>query len=165
MEATGSNEVGVCIHRLSRIAHAADVDQGIIGVTRGGRGGSVADASSRSRSHCPRQFGTPDPIDQRDVDLDKIEAGKLELRAQPLTPAELVRTAVDEIRPLADLFHVQVEQHVEAHRSFEGDRDRVLQVLVNLLSNAVKFSPTDSVVTVSAVAATGAELVNEKGAA
>jgi PAS domain S-box-containing protein len=97
------------------------------------------------------------------LDLDKIEAGKLELRAQPLTPAELVRTAVDEIRPLADLFHVQVEQHVEAHRSFEGDRDRVLQVLVNLLSNAVKFSPSDSVITVSAVAATEAELVNEKG--
>jgi PAS domain S-box-containing protein len=84
------------------------------------------------------------------LDLDKIEAGKLELRAQPLIPAELVQTAIDEIRPLSDLFRVQVEQAVEAHRTFEGDRDRVLQVLLNLLSNAVKFSPAGSVITVTA---------------
>jgi signal transduction histidine kinase len=96
------------------------------------------------------------------LDLDKIEAGKLELHPQPLTPAELVQTAVDEIRPLADLFRVQVDQRVEAHRTFEGDRDRVLQVLLNLLSNAVKFSPAGSVITISALPATG-EFDSEAG--
>ena len=84
------------------------------------------------------------------LDLDKMEAGKLELHPRALTPAELVRTAVEEIRPLCDLFHVQVESTIEAHRTFEGDRDRVLQVLVNLLSNAVKFSPEASIIRIKA---------------
>ena len=83
------------------------------------------------------------------LDLDKIEAGKLELRTQELAAADLVRTAVDEIRPMADLFRVQVAHQVERDRVFEGDRDRVLQVLVNLLSNAVKFSPAGSIVKLS----------------
>jgi signal transduction histidine kinase/DNA-binding response OmpR family regulator len=31
---------------------------------------------------------------------------------------------------------------------FDGDSDRILQVLINLLSNAIKFSPVDSTVTI-----------------
>jgi signal transduction histidine kinase/DNA-binding response OmpR family regulator len=31
---------------------------------------------------------------------------------------------------------------------FDGDSDRILQVLINLLSNAIKFSPADSTVTI-----------------
>ncbi|GEM_PF-2412969 len=85
------------------------------------------------------------------LDLDKIEAGKLELRTAALIPAELVRTAVDGIRGLADEYDVRIEEQVEAHRTFEGDRDRVLQVLTNLLSNAVKFCPARSVVRVRAI--------------
>jgi PAS domain S-box-containing protein len=95
------------------------------------------------------------------LDLDKIEAGKLDLRVLPLIPAELVRTAVDEIRSLADQYHVQVEEHVQAHRTFEGDRDRVLQVLTNLLSNAVKFTPAGSTVAIHAMTATSADMMTD----
>jgi signal transduction histidine kinase len=56
-----------------------------------------------------------------------------------------------------------VEHVVEAHRTFEGDRDRVLQVLLNLLSNAVKFSPAGSVITISALPITDAEAAGELG--
>ena len=85
------------------------------------------------------------------LDLDKIEAGVLQLRPSTLMPAEVVRAAVDGIRALADQLQIRLEEQVEAHRTFEGDRDRVIQVLTNLLSNAVKFSPAGSVVTVSAL--------------
>jgi PAS domain S-box-containing protein len=87
------------------------------------------------------------------LDLDKIEAGRLELHLSTLMPAELVRTAVDGVQVIAEQFQVRIEEHVEAHRTLEGDHDRVIQVLTNFLSNAVKFSPPGSVVRVSAVMA------------
>jgi PAS domain S-box-containing protein len=87
------------------------------------------------------------------LDLDKIEAGRLELHLSTLMPAELVRTAVDGVHVIAEQFQVRIEEHVEAHRTLEGDHDRVIQVLTNFLSNAVKFSPPGSVVRVSAVMA------------
>jgi PAS domain S-box-containing protein len=87
------------------------------------------------------------------LDLDKIEAGRLELHLSTLMPAELVRTAVDGVQVIAEQFQVRIEEHVEAHRTLEGDHDRVIQVLTNFLSNAVKFSPPGSVVKVSAVMA------------
>ncbi len=87
------------------------------------------------------------------LDLDKMEAGRLELHLSTLMPAELVRTAVDGVHVIAEQFQVRIEEHVEAHRTLEGDHDRVIQVLTNFLSNAVKFSPPGSVVSVSAVMA------------
>ena len=87
------------------------------------------------------------------LDLDKIEAGRLDLHLATLMPAELVRTAVDGVQVIAEQFQVRIEEHVEAHRTLEGDHDRVIQVLTNFLSNAVKFSPPGSVVRVSAVMA------------
>ena len=81
------------------------------------------------------------------LDLDKIEAGRLDLHLATLMPAELVRTAVDGVQVIAEQFQVRIEEHVEAHRTLEGDHDRVIQVLTNFLSNAVKFSPPGSVVT------------------
>ncbi len=83
------------------------------------------------------------------LDLDKIEAGKLELRPTTLMPADVVRAAVDGIRAMAEQFNIRLEEHVVAHRTFPGDRDRVVQVLTNLLSNAMKFSPSGSTVELS----------------
>lgn len=95
------------------------------------------------------------------LDLDKIEAGRLDLHLSALMPTEVVRTAVDGIQVFADQFKVRIEERVDAHRTFEGDHDRVIQVLTNLLSNAVKFSPPGSVVTVHAFA--GAVTAPEPG--
>lgn len=93
------------------------------------------------------------------LDLDKIEAGLLDLRPSTLIPADVVRAAVDGIRTLADQFQIRFEEQVEAHRTFEGDRDRVIQVLTNLISNAVKFSPPGAVVTVSAMPVAGSPMI------
>ena len=85
------------------------------------------------------------------LDLDKIEAGKLELRPTTLMPADVMRSAMDGIRPMAEQFKMRLVEHVVAHRTFPGDRDRVVQVLTNLISNAIKFSPEGSTVEVSAI--------------
>ncbi len=82
------------------------------------------------------------------LDLDKIEAGRLELKTGPLTPADLVSAAIEGMQAVAA--DVRFETSVSTARAFIGDRDRLLQVLSNLLSNAVKFSPPSSIVTVGA---------------
>jgi signal transduction histidine kinase len=86
------------------------------------------------------------------LDLDKIEAGKLELRYEVLTPSAVVRATLDGIAAMADEHRIKLVEHVEAHRSFSADRDRIVQVLTNLVSNAIKFSPAGSEVEVEATA-------------
>jgi PAS domain S-box-containing protein len=92
------------------------------------------------------------------LDLDKIEAGKFDLRRAALTPSDLVRVAVDGISGMATQFDVRLAERIDAHRSFAGDHDRVVQVLTNLLSNAIKFSPAGSTIEV-AVTETAEEAV------
>jgi len=86
------------------------------------------------------------------LDLDKIEAGKLALRAVPLEPAEVVGAALDELRPMADQRAIALVEDLAPVPPVTGDRDRLIQVLTNLVSNAIKFSPAAATVTVSITA-------------
>ncbi len=89
------------------------------------------------------------------LDLEKIEAGKLSLKLEPLDAEGLVSTAVDEITGMAEQAKVSVRHETAEVPRIRADRDRVVQVLVNLLSNAIKFSPEGSEVAVRAEAAPG----------
>jgi PAS domain S-box-containing protein len=94
------------------------------------------------------------------LDLDKIEAGKFDLKRASVMPSDLIRVAVDGISGMAAQYGVRVAEHIDAHRSFAGDHDRIVQVLTNLLSNAIKFSPAGSTVEVSVSETTvGAEVI------
>lgn len=75
------------------------------------------------------------------LDLEKIEAGRLELRLQALDATTLLQSAVAEMAAAATPRQVHFNIS-EAHElAIVGDPDRLLQVLANLLSNAIKFSP------------------------
>jgi PAS domain S-box-containing protein len=80
------------------------------------------------------------------LDLEKIEAGRLELRLGEVSSREIVREALSGMKAVADGAAVRLERDVTAEATLRADLDRVVQVLVNLLSNAVKFSPRDSTV-------------------
>jgi PAS domain S-box-containing protein len=84
------------------------------------------------------------------LDLEKVEAGRLDYRMAPQDPAELVRAAAEGIGGMAAAAQIEVVVDAGATRPVIGDRDRLLQVLTNLLSNAVKVSPEHSPVVVSA---------------
>ncbi len=86
------------------------------------------------------------------LDLDKIEAGKMELVHTRLDAGELARAALEGIRAYADTASVELRASVPDKLALFGDRDRLLQVLTNLLSNAIKFSPAQGVVTLRAEA-------------
>ena len=74
------------------------------------------------------------------LDLSKIEAGKVDLKLQPVSIAELVEDLFVTVRPLADErgSTLTLESEGEA-RSVISDPRRVRQILLNLLSNAIKF--------------------------
>ncbi len=82
------------------------------------------------------------------LDVEKIEAGKLALKLVPLDLAELVASALQDLRGLEGAGVVPPAE-VEPGLELWGDRDRLTQVIVNLVSNAVKFSPAGAPVRVS----------------
>jgi signal transduction histidine kinase len=84
------------------------------------------------------------------LDLEKMDAGKLDLRCRLLEPAVLVAATVAEMRGMADGEGIRLEYTVSGPASLNADPDRLQQVLTNLLSNAIKFSPTGAIVRVRA---------------
>ena len=84
------------------------------------------------------------------LDLEKIEAGKLELVWTTLDPARMVAAAVEATDGLARQSDVSVVADIQQTAEISGDLDRLVQVLTNLLSNAIKFSPKGAEVRIRA---------------
>lgn len=84
------------------------------------------------------------------LDMSRIEAGKFEIDASPMTPNEVVPACVAMVEPLAGERGVRISAEVEPELPLMVADERVCrQILINLLSNAVKFSHDDGLVTVS----------------
>ncbi len=90
------------------------------------------------------------------LDLNKIEAGRLELTLAPLSARDTVDVALRDLAPLAATQQVRLLAEAESAPVMVGDRDRILQVLTNLVSNAIKYSPSGGVVKVRARRSGGA---------
>jgi PAS domain S-box-containing protein len=74
------------------------------------------------------------------LDLSKIEAGKIDLRLQPVSFPSLVEELFVTVRPLADKYGTKLAlEHEGASMNIVSDPRRVRQILLNLLSNAIKF--------------------------
>ncbi len=81
------------------------------------------------------------------LDLAKIESGKVEWNIQDISPSELIARAEETSQ---GLFTERTELSLVSEVSprlptFQGDFDRLLQVLLNLISNAVKFTESGTV--------------------
>jgi PAS domain S-box-containing protein len=107
---------------------------------------TVAHLVTIARSNCERLVRLINDM----LDLEKMEAGRLELRPVMVEPTDVVRSTLDGIRAMAEEYRIRLDERVDAHRPFVGDRDRIIQVLTNLVSNAIKFAPPDTVVRISA---------------
>ena len=75
------------------------------------------------------------------LDLSKIEAGKIDLRLQPVEFPLLIDDLFVTVRPLADEHGsaLSLEQRASSPIKIISDPRRVRQILLNLLSNAIKF--------------------------
>jgi PAS domain S-box-containing protein len=74
------------------------------------------------------------------LDLSKIEAGKIDLRLQPVYFPSLIEDLFVTVRPLADQYGSQLTlEHEGEQVKVISDPRRLRQILLNLLSNAIKF--------------------------
>jgi signal transduction histidine kinase len=94
------------------------------------------------------------------LDLAKIEAGRMEFRSEPVAVGEVIGRATGATAALLAVEEgpqliVEVEPDLP---SIDGDRDRLIQVVINLISNAVKFTPTGSITVSARAVADGVEV-------
>jgi len=75
-----------------------------------------------------------------------------------LSLPSVIEEAIGSVQAYAEQQRVTIESHI-ADATIEGDRLRLIQVLVNLLANAIKFSPPGSSVRVSATFAADVAMV------
>jgi PAS domain S-box-containing protein len=74
------------------------------------------------------------------LDLSKIEAGKIDLRLQPVYFPTLIEDLFVTVRPLADQYGSELTlDHDGEPVKVISDPRRLRQILLNLLSNAIKF--------------------------
>jgi PAS domain S-box-containing protein len=76
------------------------------------------------------------------LDASRIITGNLKLEVQTTNLVQLVKDAMESVRPLAVLKEVQLEMESDPGETVvSGDAHRLQQVVWNLLSNAIKFTP------------------------
>lgn len=81
------------------------------------------------------------------LDFAKVEAGKLELVAEPFDMVQLVETVAELMAPRAQAKGLELAAHIapDLPTRLVGDRDRLRQILLNLVGNAVKFTEAGGV--------------------
>ncbi|MBP7861285.1 CHASE3 domain-containing protein [bacterium] len=120
--------------------------RGALGLLEGGKAGQLSDRGKRlvtmGRKECDRLVRLINDI----LDVQKFDAGRLQLKPTEIGPLHLVERATENLRSLADEKNVdlQVISRIDAGKKITADKDRFLQIVTNLVSNAIKFAPKDS---------------------
>jgi two-component system cell cycle sensor histidine kinase PleC len=84
------------------------------------------------------------------LDMSKIEAGKMNLRFEPLSLEEVAEDALRLVRNRADAAGLALRLDFADLPDVEADYRAIKQILLNLLSNAIKFTPRGGRITVHA---------------
>ncbi len=80
------------------------------------------------------------------LDVNKIEAGKLELEDTAFSIAEIIDNVVKVFIPVASKRNINIDVYEDPNIPMfvNGDAMRVRQILFNLIGNAIKFTNSDS---------------------
>jgi len=85
------------------------------------------------------------------LDLAKIEAGRMDVRSEPLSLGDLFEALTTLLRPLTEAKSLTISVAVASDVPIiQTDSPKLQQVLYNFLSNAIKFSPPSGRVDLSA---------------
>jgi signal transduction histidine kinase len=94
------------------------------------------------------------------LDLEKIEAGRMEFRHERVDVGDVVERATAATAALFETTGLELRREVAPGLPIvDGDPHLLVQVVINLLSNAVKFTPSGSVTVRAFAADDGAAVV------
>jgi signal transduction histidine kinase len=80
------------------------------------------------------------------LDITRIEAGRMPVRATTFRVADLVDEVMSELEPIMQRSHLSVTVRMGRDiGAMKTDRQKVKQIVLKLLSNAMKFTPTGSI--------------------
>ncbi|MEI6889553.1 MAG: ATP-binding protein [Bacteroidales bacterium] len=81
------------------------------------------------------------------LDLSKVEAGKMELEIEAVSPDDIQDYVLRTFTPLAQSKNIELKAQLEKGlpETIETDYQRLLQIIKNLMSNAIKFTEKGSV--------------------
>lgn len=83
------------------------------------------------------------------LDASRIATGKLSLENKPVELMSVVDAAVDAVRPSVEAKNLRMQIVLEPWVGpFNGDPERLKQIVWNLLSNAIKFTPPGGLIEV-----------------
>ena len=78
------------------------------------------------------------------LDLIRLEAGRMDVKSEPLDVAEFLKGLASAVRQVAANKRINLEIHVDPQLGVVlTDRDKVEKIILNLLFNAVKFTPEE----------------------
>jgi len=84
------------------------------------------------------------------LNVERLNAGQMELKHEPMAVKDMVGVCVERTRPLAERKHIGITlEPVAEDVQIAGDRELMEYACYNLLTNAVKYSPQETEVTVS----------------
>jgi signal transduction histidine kinase len=76
------------------------------------------------------------------LELIRLEAGRLEVKQEPLPVAEFINGLASAVKQMAVEKRITLETHIDAElAAILSDRDKLEKIVLNLLFNALKFTP------------------------
>lgn len=135
--ATMSHELRTPLNAV--IGYAELLDLGIAGPVTPEQRRSI----SRIRESARHLLGLVNEI----LDLAKVEAGRLTVQTRATPAVDSADAAITLVQPAAEQRGITLRSECrDPGLLYQGDADRVRQILLNLLSNAVKFTPAGGTV-------------------
>jgi signal transduction histidine kinase len=85
------------------------------------------------------------------LSVERLSAGQIELKREPVPASELLRACLERARPLADRKQIRLTLRPSGEEGLIlGDREFLEYACYNLITNAIKYSPADTEIVVDA---------------
>ena len=83
------------------------------------------------------------------LNVERLSAGEMELKREPVPVIELVNACLDRAQPLADRKQIRLRREPIERATLTGDRELIEYAVYNVLTNAIKYSPVQTEVKIT----------------